>query len=91
MEVSSSLAATTPGSSLTFSCAALRAFPAPRVLWRAELAGERTIVLEEEGKLSTETLEDGTVSTTYSTLKVSRTGEQEELDHSLPRWRWPRE
>ena len=90
MEVSSSLAATTPGSSLTFSCAALRAFPAPRVLWRAELAGERTIVLEEEGELSTETQEDGTVST-YSTLKVSRMEEQEELDQSLPRWRWPRE
>ena len=90
MEVSSSLAATTPGSSLTFSCAALRAFPAPRVLWRAELAGERTIVLEEEGELSTETQEDGTVST-YSTLKVSMREEQEELDQSLPRWRWPRE
>ena len=90
MEVSSSLAATTPGSSLTFSCAALRAFPAPRVLWRAELAGERTIVLEEEGELSTETQEDGTVST-YSTLKVSRMEEQEELEQSLPRWRWPRE
>ena len=90
MEVSSSLAATTPGSSLTFSCAALRAFPAPRVLWRAELAGERTIVLEEEGELSTETQEDGTVST-YSTLKVSIREEQEELDQSFPRWRWPRE
>ena len=90
MEVSSSLAATTPGSSLTFSCAALRAFPAPRVLWRAELAGERTIVLEEEGELSTETQEDGTIST-YSTLKVSMREEQEELDQSLPRWRWPRE
>ena len=90
MEVSSSLAATTPGSSLTFSCAALRAFPAPRVLWRAELAGERTIVLEEEGEISTETQEDGTIST-YSTLKVSRREEQEELDQSFPRWRWPRE
>ena len=78
MEVSSSLAATTPGSSLTFSCAALRAFPAPRVLWRAELAGERTIVLEEEGKLSTETQEDGTVST-YSTLKVIRREGEDKL------------
>ena len=78
MEVSSSLAATTPGSSLTFSCAALRAFPAPRVLWRAELAGERTIVLEEEGELSTETQEDGTVST-YSTLKVIRREGEDKL------------
>ena len=78
MEVSSSLAATTPGSSLTFSCAALRAFPAPRVLWRAELAGERTIVLEEEGELSTETQEDGTIST-YSTLKVIRREGEDKL------------
>ena len=78
MEVSSSLAATTPGSSLTFSCAALRAFPAPWVLWRAELAGERTIVLEEEGELSTETQEDGTIST-YSTLKVIRREGEDKL------------
>ena len=78
MEVSSSLAATTPGSSLTFSCAALRAFPAPRVLWRAELAGERTIVLEEEGEISTETQEDGTIST-YSTLKVIRREGEDKL------------
>ena len=78
MEVSSSLAATTPGSSLTFSCAALRAFPGPRVLWRAELAGERTIVLEEEGELSTETQEDGTIST-YSTLKVIRREGEDKL------------
>merc|ERR1719234_156540 len=69
VEVSSDLSASTPSSSLTFTCAAFKAFPAPKLLWRAEIAGEKTIVLEEEGEMTTKTEEDGTVSS-YASLKV---------------------
>jgi len=67
--VSSDLSASTPSTTLTFSCAAINAFPAPRLLWRAEIAGEKTIVLEEEGEMTTKTEEDGTVSA-FANLKV---------------------
>jgi len=69
VEVSSDLSASTPSSSLTFTCAAFKAFPAPKLLWRAEIAGEKTIVLEEEGEMTTKTEEDGTVSS-FASLKV---------------------
>jgi len=69
VEVSSSMSASTPSTSLTFTCAAVKAFPAPKLLWRAEIAGEKTIVLEEEGEMTTKTEEDGTVSS-FASLKV---------------------
>jgi hypothetical protein len=78
VEVSSDLSASTPSSSLTFTCAALKAFPAPKLLWRAEIAGEKTIVLEEEGEMTTKTEEDGTVSS-FATLKVEVGGDAQRV------------
>ena len=78
VEASSPTTATTPGTTITFSCAALRSFPAPRLIWRAELEGERVVVLEEEGEANTEPEEDGTVSS-YSSLKVAGEEQKQEI------------